>query len=591
MPRNVRGASGLRSVAPVLGLLAAVLVGIAARLVWIQVVDAPVYAKMAEQQRVREIVVSPKRGAIFDREGEPLAIRNDAKTIYAVPHLVKDATGTANAVAGVLGGDPATYVAKLNRSSSFVYIARKVDMQRAQAIERLGMAGIGQLDDSRRTYPSGELACQVLGFVGVDDEGLSGIERQYDSLLAGTPGRVLAERDRYGRVIPGGLIEAEDPVDGKDITLTIDKDIQYQAHLELAAAVQQFGAKGGSIVVMDPATGEIYAMASWPYFNPNEFSKADPKAFRNVPVQDAYEPGSTIKSFTAAAVIDAGLYDPDSMLQLPPTLKVADRTIHEAHPRGAVEWSLTEIVTKSSNVGAVKLGVALGKERLYDYFSRFGLAEKTGIDFPAESRGSLPPPSSWSPSSIGNIPFGQGISVSVIQLARAYAVIANGGKLVTPHLLLRASEDATEPVWPVRDAIDAKTAVTTREILKQVVKDGTGDAAAVAGYEVAGKTGTAQKAKNGRYADGAYISSFVGFLPADDPRILVVVILDEPRSAIYGGTVAAPAFSRVAQFAVAHLKVPPTTAVTPGAPAGNGAVAAPKASGTAQGPVLESTSP
>ncbi|HEX9093895.1 MAG TPA: penicillin-binding protein 2 [Coriobacteriia bacterium] len=600
-PRKARRPAGGDRVPGIVLLLAAMLLGIAARLVWVQAVEAGSLAERAERQRLRELVLSPQRGSIFDREGEPLAMRTDAKTIYAVPRAVTDATGTAQALAGILGGAPGDYLKRLQRDSAFAYIARKVDLDRAQAVEALGIVGIGTLEDSRRTYPSGELACQVLGFVGVDDKGIAGIEQQYDSVLAGTPGRVLAERDRLGRPIPGGVISREEPIDGSDIRLTIDKDIQYQAHLELASAVQAFGARGGSVIVMDPRNGEILAMASWPYFNPNDYAKAEAKALRNRVVVDTFEPGSTIKAFTAAAVIDRGLYGPTSVFQLPSTLKVGDRVIHEAHSRGAVAWTLTEIVTKSSNIGAIKLGLALGKNGLFEYFTRFGLAEQTGVDFPGEARGALPPPSSWSQSTIGNIPFGQGLSVSVLQLARGYAVLANGGKLVTPHFLLSASGGTTETVWPVRQAVPASGTAELRSILAQVVKDGTGAAAAVPGYEVAGKTGTAQKAKPGvGYASGAYVASFAGFLPAGDPRVLIIVTLDEPGKAIYGGTVAAPAFSRLAKFTVAHLKIPPTSAVavTAGAAgagakpgAGNGAVAAPAASGKPQVPVLESTSP
>lgn len=587
-----KAVSGAARVVPLFVLLAAMLLGVAARLVWVQAVEAGALAAKADRQRVRELVLTPRRGSILDREGEPLAKTVDARTIYAVPHAVKDATGTAGALAGVLGGDPATYLKRLQRSSSFSYIARKVDLDRAAAVERLGIEGIGFLEDSRRTYPSGELACQVLGFVGVDDTGLSGLEKYYDDVLTGVPGRVLAERDPYGRPIPGGVMESVDPVDGRSITLTIDKDIQYEAHVELADAITRFGAKGGSIVVMDPETGEIYAMASWPNYDPNSYAQADPRAFRNSVVTDAYEPGSTVKSFTAAAVIDKRLAVPETMFQLPPTLKVGDRTIHEAHARGAVTWSLTEIVTKSSNIGAVKLGQALGKEGVYDYFRMFGLTEKTGVDYPGEAKGWLPPPSQWSSSSIGNVPFGQGISMTVLQLARAYAVIANGGNLVTPHFLVRESGVATEPVWPVRRAIPAATTATMREMLRAVVSDGTGAAAAVPGYDVAGKTGTAQKPRTdgGGYVAGAYVSSFAGFLPAYDPRIVIVVTIDEPTKGIYGGTVAAPSFSRVAGFAVAHLKIPPATAPTGTSAAGNGAVSKAPAAGADSDAVLESTS-
>jgi cell division protein FtsI (penicillin-binding protein 3) len=586
-----RAPSGAARVVPLFVVLAAMLLGVAARLVWVQTVEAGSLAEKAERQRVRELVLSPRRGSILDREGEPLAKTVDARTIYAVPHAVKDATGTAAALAGVLGGDPAGYLKQLQRASSFSYIARKVDLDRASAVERLGIEGIGLLEDSRRTYPSGELACQVLGFVGVDDKGLSGLEKYYDDVLTGQPGRVLAERDPYGRPIPGGVMESLDPVDGRSITLTIDKDIQYEAHVELADAVARFGAKGGSILVMDPTTGEIYAMASWPNFDPNTYSSADPRAFRNSVVTDAFEPGSTVKSFTAAAVIDKSLAAPETMFELPSTLKVGDRTIHESHDRGAVTWSLTDIVTKSSNVGAVKLGQALGKDGVYEYFETFGLTERTGIDYPGEAKGWLPPPSEWSASSIGNVPFGQGISMSVLQLARAYAVLANGGKLVTPHFLVRTSGVSTEPVWPVRPVLRAATTATMRRVLRAVVDEGTGAEAAVAGYDVAGKTGTAQKPRmdGGGYIEGAYVSSFAGFLPAEDPGLVIVVTIDEPTKSIYGGTVAAPSFSRVARFAVAHLKIPPVSAPT-GAAVGNDAASMAPGTGASAGAVLESAS-
>ena len=344
--------------------------------------------------------------------------------------------------------------------------------------------------------------------------------------------------------------------------LTIDKDIQYHAQVELEAAVKKWGATGGSVVVMNPQNGEIYAMASTPTFDPNDFSKASAQAFRNRPVSDAYEPGSTIKSVTAASVIDKGLFTPDSMFHLPPTLTVANRTIHDAEDRGTVDWSLTQIVTNSSNVGAVRLGMRLGKQGLYNYFKRFGLTEATGVDYPGEARGWLPPPSLWSASSIANIPFGQGLSTTPLQLARAISAIANGGTLITPHFLLDVPQDPQFPMnWKQRTAVSKATATTTTNVLKHVVTDGTGKAAAVPGYSVAGKTGTAQVAlPHGLgYAKGEYIASFIGYLPADDPRLLIEVKLDQPTKAIYGGAVAAPVFSTLAQFAVDHLKILPTT--------------------------------
>ncbi len=535
---------------------------VTARLVWIQIVAAPRYAAQATSQRMRDIELPARRGTIYDREGEPLAISVDARTVYAAPNSVKNKAATADALASVLGGDRAAYLKKLQRDSGFVYIARKVDMESARSLEALKLEGIGFLDDSRRMYPSGELACQVLGFVGLDGGGLAGIEKRYDEVLGGRSGVLLGERDPYGRPIPGGVQKSIDSVDGHDIMLTIDKDIQYHAQLELAAAVKKWDAKGGSVVVMNPQNGEIYAMASTPGYNPNDFSAADPSAFRNRPVSDAYEPGSTIKSLTAAAVLDKGLFKADTKLQLPPTLRVAGRTIHESHPRPPVSWSVTDIVTNSSNVGAVKLGMKLGKQGLYDYFSRFGLTESTGVDYPGEARGWLPEPSQWSDSSIANIPFGQGVSSTPLQLTRAVGALANEGVLTTPHFLLDVPQEPDFKIeWPTRRAVSKKTAADTTGILARVITEGTGSEAAVPGYTVAGKTGTAQVALPGGrgYAAGSYIASFIGYLPAEDAQVLIAVKLDEPRNAIYGGTVAAPLFSSVGAFAVAHLKIPPST--------------------------------
>lgn len=546
-----------------LAILVVFLVAVAARLVYLQVVVASAYAQQAVDQRMRDITLAPRRGSIYDREGEPLAVSMEARTIYAAPHSVVDPKGTAKSLAKVLGGKAKEYETKLTKDTGFVYIARKVDMDRAKALEDLDLQGIGFLEDSRRTYPSGELACQVLGFVGVDDDGLAGLEKYYDEVLKGEPGAILAERDPFGRPIPGGVMRNEDPIAGGNVVLTIDKDIQYQAQVELAAAVEKWKAKSGSVIVMDPRDGSIYAMASVPGFNPNFFGKADDAAYRNRPIADTFEPGSTVKSLTAASVIDKGLYGPDSMFRLPPSIKVGGRRIGESHPRPTVNWSLSEIVTNSSNVGAVKLGMALGPKGLYSYFDRFGLTEKTGVDFPGEAKGWLPPPEDWSSSTIGTVPFGQGVSMTPLQLARSFAAIANGGELVTPHFLLSLPEDPdTAFSWPKKRAISAEAARTTTEVLKHVVSEGTGTEAAVSGYAVAGKTGTAQKARTDApgYAAGKYMASFFGYLPADDPQVLIVVILDEPSNAIYGGVVAAPTFSALGQFSVSHLKIPPSTA-------------------------------
>ena len=574
---------------------------VAGRLVWLQTAKAAEFSKAAEVQRTQTVTLAPRRGAILDREGQPLAISVDARTVYATPRSIKNPRAVAAMLARYLGGDEAAYYKRVTRKSGWVYVERKVPLERAQplmeALKAARLAGVGFAEDSRRVYPCGDLACQVLGFVGIDDRGLAGLELQYNDVLAGKAGHELAERDALGNPIPGGVKVAEDPVDGKDLVLTIDKDIQYQAQLQLAATVKKNGAKAGSVIVIDPRDGSILAMASTPSFDPNQYRTATSDAVRNKAIVDTYEPGSTVKAMTASAVIDKGLFKPTSMFHLPPTLKVADRVIHEAHERGSVEWSLTRIVTQSSNVGAVKLGQALGARGLSDYFARFGLLEKTGVDFPGEAKGWMPPYGSWSPSTIGNVPFGQGVSVTELQLARALGAIANKGLLTTPHFLASVRDDpGLKMGWGTRRAISAKTAATMTDVMSQVVSDGTGKEAAVPGYSVAGKTGTAQKAVGGEYAKGEYVASFAGFLPAEDPRVLIVVTIDEPHAGlIYGGSVAAPMFSVLAGYSVGHLNIPPPTRgsetsgtlLAPGADAGAAAVTT--ASGSTPGTAAGST--
>lgn len=564
-----------------MGVLLAIIAG---RLFWIQVVQASELAQVAQRQRTRDIVLPARRGSILDRDGQPLAVTSDAKTIFTDPREVVDATATASAIAKVLGGDTKDYLAKFQRGGKFAYIERKVELAKAAELMTLNLAGIYQQNDSKRTYPAGDLACQVLGFVGVDDNGLEGIEKQYDSTLAGTPGRSIAERDRQGRVFPGGIVSIQEPVNGQDVYLTIDKDIQYKAQAELAATVRQFSAKGGSVLVIDPTNGEILAMASTPYFDPNNYSTASPKAMRNAAIVDAYEPGSTAKAMTAAAAIDAGVFTPASMFHLPSVLKIGGKTIHEAHARGAVDYSLAQIVTKSSNIGAVKVGQALGKVKLADYFKAFGLSQRTGVDFPGEAKGWMLPASNWSLLTMANVPFGQGFSVTPLQLARALGAIANGGTLVTPHFLYQqASTPATFPASP-EPVISKEASLEMVRMLTDVVRDGTGTAAKVRGYEVAGKTGTAQKARTdghvGYMGGGAYIASFAGFLPAGAPKLLIVVTIDQPSSGLFGGTVAAPAFSRLATFCVAHLRIAPAASVGPILRSATGSDATGNSSGT-----------
>lgn len=553
---------------------------ITVKLLWLQVFHAAAYAEQATAQRMRDIELPPRRGTIYDREGEPLAVSVEARTIYASPRQVEDKPGTAAALAQTLGGNEAEYLEKLERDTGFVYLARKVDLARATELEDLELPGIGYTDDFRRVYPSGELACQVLGFVGMEDDGLAGLESEYDEVLKGTPGVLLGERDPAERPIPGGIQKEIEPEHGLDVVLTIDKDIQYQAQVEISRAVKEWKAKSGSVVVMNPQNGEIYAMATAPGFNPNSFGKAKQENTRNRPLTDAYEPGSTMKCLTSAAAIEKNLCTPETMFNLPSTIRVGGRTIHESHGRAAVRWSLTDIVTQSSNVGTVLVGKKLGEKGLYNSFKAFGLTESPGTDFPGTTKGWLPPTDQWSASSIGNIPFGQGVSVTPVQMARAVGAIANGGILTTPHFLLDVPKSIDEqPVWRTKRAISQDTASAVTTMLAAVITEGTGSEAAVPGYAVAGKTGTAQKVRSdGKgYKGGGYVGSFIGYLPAEDPQVLVFVLLDQPTNAIYGGTVAAPCFSKVAQFTVSHLKIPPSSIETTSSQSGVGQVSPGKA--------------
>ncbi len=551
----------------VLALLLVGLLFVTIRLFFLQVAKADDYRRMAKSQRMEKIDLPAKRGRIIDRDGEVLAESRDAETVYATPYLVKDPKKTASKLAPILSRSPSSIEKSLRTRSGFVYLARKVDPEVADALRKTikdnELEGIGFFKDTKRCYPFDSIASQVLGFVNIDDKGIAGLELYYDSFLKGKPGKLLAELDPVGHEIPGGLAKLESPIDGFDIQVSIDKDIQYKAQQEIENAVKEFKASSGIAIVMNPKTGEIYAMAGTPSFNPNDDSIGNQELVRNRSVSDTYEPGSTMKVFTASAALEEKLFEPEDELYLPPTIQVGGRTIGEAHPREAKTFTFSEVVQESSNVGAVTIGLRLGKEKLTEYIRRFGLTEPTGIDLPGEAIGYAPLPGDWSPSTIGNIPFGQGLAVTPIGLLRGVSAVANDGVLPNPHLLLRVTDGKGRVVKEFkaradRRAILPETAGEMRGILEKVISAGTGKLAAVQGYMVAGKTGTAQKPKpEVGYASGAYVGSFVGYLPSRDPKVAILVILDEPKTEIYGGVVAAPAFSRIAEFAMRHLRIPP----------------------------------
>ncbi|MBI4743628.1 MAG: penicillin-binding protein 2 [Actinobacteria bacterium] len=541
--------------------------GITARLIYIQVIRSEEFNKQALRQRLRKIKLTPKRGIIYDRNKNVLAMSIEVDSVYATPRFVKDPDNTAEKLSLILGMDKSIIKQKLTRKSGFVYIARKIDKDKSKKIKKLKLKGIGYLRESKRYYPGSNLAPQLIGFAGMDNKGLTGLELYYDALLQGESGELVTEIDPLGRSIPDGVLNLSPSIDGDNVVLTIDKNIQFVAESELKKAVESSKAKAGVVIVMDTKTGEILAMANMPSFDSNVYNQAEVETLRNRAVTDVYEPGSTMKIVIAASALEEKIVRPQDVFYLPSTIKVADKEIKEAHERPPGNFTFSQIVSKSSNVGAVTIGLKLGKERIFRYIKSFGLMEKTGIDYPGEVKGYLPPLYRWYGSTIGNIPIGQGISVTALQMLRAVAVIGNDGVIVKPYLLKDVLKNETadsngksKSIKPVsRRVVSHETSQQLKNILKEVVAEGTGGNARVSGYEVAGKTGTAQKPKsNGKgYEKGKYIASFVGFVPADNPKLAVIVIIDEPQGVIWGGSIAAPVFSNVSEYSLRRLKVLP----------------------------------
>jgi cell division protein FtsI (penicillin-binding protein 3) len=535
------------------------------RAVWLQGVQASSLSRMAANQHRQTVTVPAGRGAIYDRTGVQLAIGRQATTVYADPLQIRDPTAAAPVVARILRLDPKQVYEKLaDRSHGFVYIRRKADPARAARLAKRGIAGIGFYPEERRFYPQRAVAAQVLGYAGVDNRGLAGLELSMDKSLAGRNGRETLVRDPFGRVLDS--VTSRPAVDGRDVYLTIDHTIQAQAETVLRETVQRWQAKSATAIVLDPHTGDVLAMAVAPTYDANNFGGIPRQFQRNRAVTDTYEPGSTFKLVTVGGSLSSGLVTPGTSFTLPYEIQVADRRIHDAEPRGTETMTVAQILSRSSNVGAITLARLLGKERLLSWISRFGFGHSTGIDYPGESSGIVLPGDKWSGSTIGNVPIGQGIAVTPIQMATAYAAIANGGVSVRPHLVARVGGRRAKP--PARRRIvGRRIARQLTSMLQNVVLDGTGTLAQIPGYRVAGKTGTAAKPDpQGGYSDSRYVASFVGFVPASRPRIVVLVAVDEPRGAIWGGVVAAPAFREIAEPTLQYLEVPPDAPRAPAAP-------------------------
>jgi cell division protein FtsI (penicillin-binding protein 3) len=533
-----------------------VLLGAAfARAAWIQVVKGPEYAAMALRQHRETVVVPAARGTIVDRDGEPLAIGRLATTVYANPRQVDRPRDLTLAAAKQLGLDPAElYPLLTDRSRGFVYVARKADPNKAKNLEGLGFAGLGFYPEELRYYPQGPVAAQVLGYAGLDNVGLEGLERSLESTLGGKPGSQTIVKDPFGRALD--VVETKTETPGASVRLTIDHQIQANAEEVLQETVRRWGARAATAVVMDPHTGEVLAMATAPRFNANRFPTTRADRRRNRAVTDTYEPGSTFKLVAVAAALQDRVVTPRTSFVLPPTLRVADRVIREAHTRGTERMTVRQIVEYSSNIGTITIAQHLGAGRLASWVDRFGFGSRTGIDFPGESAGFALPLDQWSGSTIGTVPIGHGIAVTPIQMARAYSVIANGGVLVRPHLIERIDgRDVSRGGG--RRVVSRAVAEQMLDLLRGVVLEGTGTEAAIPGYTVAGKTGTAAKIDpDGTYSTSRYVASFVGLVPASKPKLVVMVMVDEPHGDIYGGVVAAPAFREIARFNLQHLEIP-----------------------------------
>jgi len=533
-------------------LLAATLM----RAVWIQVVKGPEYTAMAISQHRETVVVPAGRGTITDRTGEPLALGKQTTTVYANPKQVTRARDLTLAAGHFFGTKPADLYPKLtDRSKGFVYIARKADPLKAEKLKKLGFAGVGFYPEELRFYPQGPIASQLVGYAGLDNKGLQGLEQSFDHVLSGKPGSETVVKDPFGRALD--VVETKKEVPGGSIRLTIDDQAQANAEAVLRQTVAQWGAKAASAIVMDPHTGEILAMANEPGFNANRFASTRADWRRNRAVTDTYEPGSTFKLVTLTAALEDHVVNLRTSFVLPPTIHVADRIIHDSHPRGTERLTVEQIIEQSSNVGTVTVAERLGAGRLANWVNRFGFGKPTGIDFPGESPGFALPLDQWSGSTIGTVPIGHGIAVTPIQMARAYSVIANGGILVRPHVVERVDG---RPEVRTRGHRIVSKAVTKQVLatLRGVVLDGTGTEAAIPGYTVAGKTGTAAKIDpDGTYSTSRYVASFVGLVPATHPRFVIMVMVDEPHGDFYGGVVAAPAFRDIARFDLQHFAVPP----------------------------------
>jgi cell division protein FtsI (penicillin-binding protein 3) len=545
---------------------------VGARLVYLQVFEHEFLSERARQQQQATFKMGGARGLILDRQGRELARSLEVDSFFAVPKDLEDVRAAARQLSPLVGIDAAVLEARLGKAKdarrAFLWLARELEPEQAKEWKALNIKGVQSIKEPKRYYPNGTLAAHVIGFVGLDDAGLAGVESFRDAALTGDEGRLMVSRDARRTAFESAQI---DPKSGESIVLTIDQNIQYQVERSILAALESTHAKSATAVVLDPHTGEILALANAPGFDPNAAQNVSPEARANKALQYTYEPGSTFKVVAYSGAIEEKLVKPTDMIDCQMgSITIFGRTIHDSHPHGVL--TITEALAQSSNVAAIKLGMKLGGARLYDYIRRFGFGAKTGVELPGETRGLLRDVSKWDKTSIGSIPMGQEIGVTPVQVASAFGAIANDGMRIAPHIIKEVRDEAgrivPQPQAERRTVVSQETARTIRSMLEMVTLDGTAKAARLDGYTAAGKTGTAQKVdpKTHTYSKTKYVASFVGFAPVENPAVVIIVVLDEPGTAIYGGTVAAPVFKEIAEQVLPYLGVAPDTETKQSAP-------------------------
>lgn len=536
------------------------MVGLGCRLVYIQFFKSSWLTENAIDQRIRDIPVEAKRGVIYDRNGRELAVSASSESVYAIPAEIRDADETAAKLAAILTLDGDKLATKLKKRQAFTWIKRKIDTESALVIKKLNLPGIGLTQETRRYYPNDNLAAHILGFTGIDSQGLDGVEMTFDSYLRGRPGSIVVEYDARGKEIPYASHRFIQPVDGNNIFLTIDSVIQQIIERDLEKVMKDTQAKAATIIVMNPRTGEILGLANRPDYNPNQFADFPPKLWRNNAVSNAYEPGSTFKVLTTTAALGEKVVKLEDRFFDPGGIEVQGRTIHCWKHGGHGSQSFREVVENSCNTGFVTVGLRLGRDPFYQYLEAFGLGRHTNIDLPGEAKGIIIAKEQVKPINIATMAMGQSIAVTPIQLITAVAAIANDGVRTRPQIVREVRDKAGNLVRGfetdvVGRVVDAATAKEVKEVLESVVKNGTGKNAYVEGYRIAGKTGTAQKVGTGGYVPGKYVASFVGFAPADNPQVAMLVIIDEPVGIYYGGQIAAPVFGAAIKDIMEYLKV------------------------------------